>query len=376
TVPASTPVYEAWRTLLDARVNHLPVERDGEIVGVLTSTDLLRLSAQGPVAILRRLERLASRDALPDYAGQVAEMSAALLAAGLDAGVIAGFASQLSAVLVRRLLHLAEAELGRAPAPYAWLVFGSEGRREQTLPTDQDNALVYADEGAAHADYYRALARRVNADLEAAGFPPCPADRMARTWQAPRSEWTRQMEQRLLMKPWEAGLHLDMRRVAGGLELEPAREALAFARRDRLFARALAKHALALRTPSLLVLRMRGSARLDPKRHALVPIVALARSAAIEAGCAETGTLARLEAARRAGVLSDDAHAAVAEAFRFLLRLRLEVQLRAFHAGAAAPNDVALAELSGIQRSRLKDALRAIDAWQETSAQRFGARGP
>ena len=65
TVESSTPTYEAWQRLLDSGVHHLPVMKDGEIVGVLTSTDLLRATAQGPVAVLRRVERLASRDALP-----------------------------------------------------------------------------------------------------------------------------------------------------------------------------------------------------------------------------------------------------------------------------------------------------------------------
>jgi CBS domain-containing protein len=376
TVPAATPVYEAWRTLLDAGVNHLPVVRDGEILGVVTSTDLLRLSAQSPVAVLRRFERLASRETLPEYAGQVAEMCSALLAAGLDATVIAGFASQLNGVLLRRLLHLAEAELGRPPAPYAWLAFGSEGRGEQTLPTDQDNALVFADEGAAHADWYGALAARVNADLEAAGFPPCPANRMARRWRASRTEWSQALEASLRARPWEVGLYLDMRRIGGGLELDPVGAALAVAGRDRAFLRTLAKHALALRPPSLLALRLRGRARVDLKRHALVPIVSLARCAALEVNSAATGTLARLDDARRAGALFEEAHSSVAEAFRFLLGLRLEVQLRALAAGAPPTDDVALAELTGMQRSRLKDAFHAIEAWQDTAAHRYQASWP
>ena len=72
-----------------------------------------------------------------------------LLGGGLDATVIAGFVARLNDALVHRIVRWAEAELGPAPAPWAWIAFGSEGRMEQTLLTDQDNALVYSDEGRA-----------------------------------------------------------------------------------------------------------------------------------------------------------------------------------------------------------------------------------
>ncbi len=151
TVEASTPTYAAWQRLLDAGVHHLPVTKGGEIVGIVTSSDLLRSTAQGPVAVLRRVEHLPSREALPGYGAHVKEMTSALLAGGLDALVIAGFVSRLNDALVKRILSWAEEELGPPPAPYAWIVFGSEGRMEQTLLTDQDNAIVFADEGAAAA---------------------------------------------------------------------------------------------------------------------------------------------------------------------------------------------------------------------------------
>ena len=114
TVESATPTYEAWQRLLDSGVHHLPVTKDGEIVGVLTSSDLLRSTAQGPVAVLRRVEHLPSRDALPGYAGQVKEMTSALLAGGLDALVIAGFVSRLNDALVKRILRLGRGGAGPA----------------------------------------------------------------------------------------------------------------------------------------------------------------------------------------------------------------------------------------------------------------------
>jgi CBS domain-containing protein len=374
TVPATTPLYEAWRTLLDARVNHLPVVRDGDVVGVLTSTDLLRHSAQGPVAVLRRFERLASRELLPGYGRTVAEMASALLGSGLDATVIAGYVAELEDTLLRRLLHLAEADLGPPPAPYAWLVLGPAARREQILPGPQENALVHADGVApARAGWFRALAARVNGDLEAAGFPPTAPARMARERCGPLSSWIRTLDETIEERPWDAPPLFDVRRAAGALDPAPLDEALARASRRRHLVRLLAKQALAVEPPRTLLLRLRGaSSRVDLAREGLSPIVALARCFALEAGSVARGTLERLDAAARAGVLSEATHAAVTEAFRFLLSLRLGVQLRRTAAGRPARDEVvALAELVAIERTRLKDAFRAIRRWQENAAYRY-----
>ena len=99
TVATGTPIHEAWAELLQAGVHHLPVVERGEIVGVLTATDLLRCSAQGPMAVLRRVERLASRERLAGYGQTVAEMASALLAGGLDATLIAGFVARLNDII-------------------------------------------------------------------------------------------------------------------------------------------------------------------------------------------------------------------------------------------------------------------------------------
>ena len=188
TVPAETPVYEAWRILLDPGVHHLPVTRADEIVGVLSSIDLLRFTASGPVAAMRSVEPLASRDALPGYCARVARMASALLAGGLEPFVIGGFVARLNDALRSRILRWPEAELP-PPVPYAWLVFGSEGRQEQTLLTDQDNALVYGEDSPAARAYFTRFAERAISDLQAAGFPRCPGGYMATRWQGPLDEW-------------------------------------------------------------------------------------------------------------------------------------------------------------------------------------------
>jgi CBS domain-containing protein len=375
TVDAATPISAAWTSLLDSGGHHLPVRRGEEIAGVLTSTDLLKAHAPGPVAVLRRVERLTDRSALPGYGTKVTEMVSALLAGGLNADVIAGYVARLNDALVRRILVFAEADLGPPPAPYAWITMGSEARMEQTLLTDQDNALVFADDGEPHRAWYQSLAERVNADLEAAGFPACHGGYMAKKWNGTVSEWVQRFagwfEARKPQELLEASTFFDFRRVGGALELEPLESALATTARHPVFLRYLAKAALDLRPPSSITLRLRESSEVDLKMQGLSPIVCLARCYGLEIDSRTHNTRERMEAAVKAGLMSADVFGTVSEAYRFLLGLRLRLQLKQMSEGKPTSNKIALSALSGIERSRLKDSLRAIKAWQEMAAYHY-----
>jgi CBS domain-containing protein len=377
TVPAGTRIYDAWAALLDAGVHHLPVLRGDEVVGVLTSTDLLRCSAQGPMAVLRRVERLHARASLPGYASTVTEMASALLAGGLDATVIAGFVARLNDALVDRIVRMAEADLGAAPCAWGWLALGSEGRMEQTLLTDQDNALVWEAEGSEIRGWFEAFAERVNGDLEAAGFPRCPGGYMARAWNGTIAEWTRRFEEWVDAPSPEAVLRaaifFDFRRVAGALDVAPLELAIAQAARTPVFLRFLARAALDFKPPPMLVLTLRGNSTVDLKLHGIAPVVLLARCYALEGGGGERSTVARLEAAARTGRLPEDTFAAVSEAYRFLVGLRLRLQLERLANGKPASSAVPLADLSGVERSHVKDSLRAVKAFQEAGALHFRA---
>ena len=373
TVPAGTAVYEAWQRLLDFGVHHLPIERDGQIIGVLSSSDLLR--STGPLRVLRTVERLASRESLPGYGDRVTEMVSSLLTGGLDPTVIAGFVARLNDALLKRILRWAEQDLGPAPAPYAWIAFGSEGRQEQILLTDQDNALVYGG-GDAMRRYFARLADRANEDLQAAGFPPCPGGYMARRWHGPLEEWESRFRG-WLREPrpealLQAAIFFDFRKVHGSLDLLPLEAVLARAGKERLFLACMAKAALEFGPPASLFLRLRGE-EVDLKAHGISPIVFLARPYALEVGSASRNTLERLDAAVAAGIMSADQRSTLRETYRFLLGLRLKEQLKTIRQGGKPQNKLLPSELTSIERSRLKDAFRAITDWQGKAAFHYRA---
>jgi CBS domain-containing protein len=366
TVAAETPVYEAWRVLLDARVNHLPVRRGNDIIGVVTSTDLLKHSAQGPIAMLRRIERLASRDSVPGYREKVVEMTSTLLAAGLDAAVIGGLVTRLNDALLRRILAWAGAELGSAPGAYAWLALGREGRREQVLLTARDDALVYDEAAADGRSWFQCLVERADADLERAGFPPRHVTTAAASPLA-LAEFARLVE-RARERPFEVAPLFDMRRAAGHLELGPVEAVFERARSDAHLLSALARGAV--EAGAGVVLPRRGTARIDVSA-AISAVVDLARCFAIERGDKSRNTLERLEDALRAGIISDRSHATITEAYRLLVGIEVRAQLRAAAAGAPPVKSVAANDLSPLERTRVKDAMRAVRRWCEAAAQRY-----
>ncbi|MEM9558603.1 MAG: putative nucleotidyltransferase substrate binding domain-containing protein [Acidobacteriota bacterium] len=392
-VEASVPGAEALLHLLRSGRHHLVLAADDQLVGVVTHSDLLRRQLQGPGALLDEIRRARGADELEGYADRIGAMVETLHLGGLGPTAVGRVVAALNDALCAHLLDLAErdvqAELGPPPADHAWIVFGSEGRQEQSFLTDQDNALVYGDReadrevdaesgaGVDPAVYFERLAQRGVESLLTVGFPPCAGDFMATHWCLPLDAWCR------LFRTWidepepenlmRVANFFDWRVVHGGLDLEPLEEIVRGARDNRRFIGQLARASMKKRPPLGLLDRIVEDADgVDLKSGALMPIAGLARLLALEAGQRTGSTLRRLEAAARAGTLSADGHDLLAEAFRFAFGLRLRAQLADRRAGRPLTNSVRLDQLSAAERRHLKDAFVAIDRLQKATEQRLG----
>lgn len=377
TIDAEATAFEALVRMMELRIHHLPVTDNGTIVGIVTSTDLMRHHLKSPLALLNRSERLVRPESYESYAHELTSMVDVLFRGGLDAARIAQLVSTIHDAVSQRLLRLAEEELGPPPTPYAWIVFGSEGRREQTLLTDQDNAIVMQESSAESKRYFHSLAQRVVQGLNAIGVPPCSGGYMATGWCFSMAEW-RQKFQGWIAEPnpkaiLEASTFFDFRRIHGELSLGPLREVLLEAQDAKNFLAHMAQHAMSERPPLGFFSRVREDADgVHLKDGGLYPIIHLARLHALEAGSTACGTLERLEAAVEAGNLSRDGADQLAEAFRFLLRLRLGHQLNLAHDGdMEMDKPLHLAELSSMEHRRLKEAFVTVRDMQDAVSSRF-----
>lgn len=376
TLAAETPLFEALAFMVRQGIHHLPVTRDGRVVGVITDTVLMRQQAKSPLYLLRRLERTRDPADLRGYREELSGVVESLMAGGLGAAAIGRSVSSLNDQLVRLLLELAETKLGPPPTPYAWIVFGSEGRMEQALLTDQDNALVYQDDLPEARPYFARLAEFVVQGLLQAGFPPCPGGYMATRWHKPLAEWEGLFE-RWIQQPspqelLEAQIFFDFRPVHGDLSLQSLEQLITHSGQQRIFLAQMARSALQFRPPLGFFRRIREEeGGVDLKRGGIAPIVSLARVYALEAHSPVRGTLERLEAAARAGKLSAEGAEILSEAFNFLTRLRLREQLAALRRAEPPSHKVPLETLSALERRHLKEAFVAIGEMQEALSQRF-----
>ncbi len=383
---AATPGAEALLHLLRSGRHHLVLEDGGRLRGVVTHSDLLRHHLESPAALLETIQAARDAGALRDYADRVATTVETLHASGVAAVDVGRVVAALNDALASRLLTLAQdeltAELGPPPSDHAWIVFGSEGRREQSFLTDQDNALVYDGDGEAAGTYFERLAKRGVESLLAVGFPPCQGGFMATRWCLPRSEWARRFaawveepEPENLMR---VANFFDWRAVHGGLDLEPLEAIVRGARASKLFLAQLARASMRKRPPLGLLHRIvEDEGGVDLKSGALMPVSGLARLFALEAGARRGSTLRRLQRAARQGVVSEDGAELLAEAFRFAFALRLRHQLADRRAGRPIGHHVDLDRLSAAERRHLKESFMAIDRLQKATEQRLytGALG-
>jgi len=387
TAHADALAFEALMEMVDRTIHHLPVvDTAGRVTGLVSSTDLMRLEHNNPVYLVADLARARDVPALAELATRIPVILEQLVAEDATARDMGRVVTALGDALERRLLTMAEEELGPPPVPYCWVVLGSQARHEQGLASDQDNALVLSDEaGPEHDAYFAELAARVSAGLEACGYPPCPGEVMATNprWRATLSTWREHFATWIDTPEPEAVLNgsifFDLRPLHGDARLVEGLRAdvLARTRRGGLFVAYLAQHAVERRPPigffRGLVLEKEGRHRdtLDLKSGGTAAVVELARVHALLNGRSEVNTHARLGAAVDAGSLSPGLGAELQDALEFVAYLRLRHQGRAVRAGREPDNFVDPGDLTDFELRHLRDAFRIVRSAQQALGQRL-----
>jgi CBS domain-containing protein len=391
TVGADVPVPDVLAAMLDRGVHHFPVvDAAGRLAGVVTDTDLLALERNTPIALKREIERAGTVDALVDAGCRLPDATIAMVDASVDPIDVAGAVAIAVDALTRRLLEMGIRDLGEPPAPWAWLALGGEGRHEQSLHTDQDNALAYDPKGAPAEEvdpYFEALAGRVNDGLEAAGIPRCPGGVMASNhlWRRTLDDWRATLD-RWMREPAPvdggvAGIAFDLRVVDGTLPAEAAlSRVLREAPQHGMFLRRIGRAAVDVRPPTGfvrdLVVRDHGerAGTLDVTRGGIVPITNLARFHALRAGITEPRTLQRLREAASMDRMEDDVRAGLEEGFRLLWQVRLEHQCDQVRRGLTPDDLVDPKALGPITRRGLKETFGFIDRAQSALAGELSVR--
>lgn len=387
-VDMETLGFQALITMTRLNVHHLPVLEDDRVAGLISSTDLTRFQSANSVYLVGDIHRADSIETLVKISAKVSELQVHLVTGGATASHVGQAVSAITDAITQRLIEMAEAELGGPPVPYAWVVGGSQARREQSSHSDQDNALVISDQMKPDDEpYFAALAKFVNDGLNACGFVYCPGDVMAMNpkWRQPLRIWNKYFTNWIL-KPEPMALMLssvffDLRPLHDPADLfsELQERVLDQSRANRIFIAYMAANALKNRPPlgffRNIVLIHGGDHdhTFDIKHRGIVPIIDLARVYSLTVGIPETNTIERLQAAAERGALSKDGAANLVDALEFIGTLRIRHQAEQLRHGKKADNFLSPDELSPLERGHLKEAFLLINTMQESLGQRYQA---
>lgn len=384
-VEAHEFLFEAVLLMTRHDKRRLAVRQDGAFVGFLEDIDILGLFAGNPQLIPGRIDRARDVDELAEPAHDIAAQVERLHRQGIRVEAIAEITSDLNRRLFARLYDLLAPPAVREGG--CLLLMGSEGRGEQTLRTDQDNALLLA--SPVPPDELTAFREAFSGALDRFGFPPCPGGVMVRNpvWSQPLEGFTKQIHAWVLDRSPEAAMNIaifwDAVAVAGRRELLiRARAALLETMRGEgaLLAQ-FAQLTESFAAPQIGLLGTfmvsvgLGSDAIDIKRAGIFPIVHGVRALVIERGLVAESTQARIAALEQEGALEAPFARELVSALRVFMELRLRAQLEAQHRGAAREDgSIRLGQLSTADRDLLRDALRVVRQFREVVRTRFGLK--
>lgn len=387
TLPPSAIGSDVLHMMMERRIGHVPITQGTALVGIVTQTDLTRFQAMSSAELVSELAHAPDACAMARVTARIPQLLVQLVAGGNRHEVVTRLITDIADTATRRLLALAEAQLGPAPVPYVWAACGSQGRQEQTGVSDQDNVLILDDRFTEDMrSYFERMAQIVTDGLNTCGYVYCPGEMMASAprWCQPVATW-RGYFRNWIAKPSPeaqmlASVMFDLRAIGGTPALleDLQTETLQAAAKNSIFVAHMVSNSLK-HTPPLGLLRGFATIRsgehknqIDLKHSGVVPVVDLGRVYALQGRLTAVNTRARLEAAMEAGVLSRSGGQDLLDAYDLIAETRLEHQARQVKAGEAPDNFLAPASLSDFERSHLRDAFVVVKSLQSALGQGKG----
>ncbi|MEM9843575.1 MAG: DUF294 nucleotidyltransferase-like domain-containing protein [Pseudomonadota bacterium] len=378
---------DAMLIMGERRISHLPVADDaGRIVGMIGRTDLFRQQSATASHMASEIVSAETAGEMGRVMRRLPDLLTHLTAAGTRPAAICRRITDLTDVITRRLLVLAEARLGPAPVPYVWAACGSQGRREQTGVSDQDNCLIIDDRMTQeHEPYFKKLADFVCDGLNETGFVYCPGEMMASNprWRQPAKVWRKYFAD-WVSEPDEeaqmlASVMFDLRPISGETSLFDTLQSktLKMAKENSIFVRHMIGNSLK-HTPPLsffgglsLIRSGEHKNRLDLKLAGVVPIVDLGRVYALKGAISALNTRERIKIAGEKGVLSGVGARDLLDAYDLIAETRLRHQALQIQAGNAPDNFFDPTQGSELERNHLRDAFMVVKTMQSALGSLF-----
>ncbi|MGD9367137.1 MAG: putative nucleotidyltransferase substrate binding domain-containing protein [Desulfobacteraceae bacterium] len=383
TIDEQAMVSDALLTMMKHNVKHLAVTgAQDQIIGVLSNRELVSAQGQSPLFLLREISRAESLEDIIQQHNRLPGIVKGLISSGATARNINRMITTVSDTILKKIMTFVMKEMGPAPVSFAFMILGSEGRGEQTLKTDQDNAIVFDDVSEAEltevTSFFLEVGRRACKLLDQAGYDYCEGEVMAQNpnWCQPLSTWMNYFLQWIHAAEAEdllqASIFFDFRCGYGDEQLiESLKDHLrgSIARWSG-FLRYMTENALYFKPPlgffRNFVVESKGEHRdaLDIK-SAMTPIVDFARVYALKNGITATNTMDRLHQLRVMKILTQEEYDEMEKAYSFLMQLRLTRHVTAAMDQKKSPdNFINPKRLTRIEQTMLKEIFKRIEKFQ------------
>jgi CBS domain-containing protein len=378
TIRRSDYLFKAIFLMAKHNIHRLVVLNElDQLVGVMTDTDLFRIQAQSPLYLIQEIESATTIEQLTQLGLKMTDMLQYAVKTNADIQSLIQLIAHFNDAMTRRLIFILDCrEDIRLPEGAAYLVLGSEGREEQTLRTDQDSAIVYRDDlPADKLPEVRRFAERIATALESIGVPLCSGNMMASNpdWCHSLSGWKHLTERWITVPSPDHtvffGVFQDLRVLHGDVAFEEALQThiCECTRRNAIFFPNMARTIAGFKAPLGFLGRFlpekRGEhkGKLDLKKGGLFALTRGISLLALEAGLVGGTTWDKMDRLKHLNVGSADDLETIRDSFTFLMRMRLERQLRSVSYGKEPTNLIDPQVLSEKELTRLRRAFKGAN---------------
>lgn len=378
-------IFDVILLMAKHNIRRVVVKEGNKILGVLEDRDIIALESQSLIVLVKEIEKVKDINELAYLYSLVDDTVMNLFIEGVKPEIISKLIAELNDKFIAKSIEFAIQEIGLEPlVPFSFLVLGSEGRKEQTLKTDQDNALIYDDTfpmlDIDLKEYFKAFGEKISEILLKIGYPQCPSNVMVRNseWNKGKTEWFMSIE-KWFTKPepqntLKAGIFLDFRNAFGDESLEKQLRNFVFklADKNELFIAYMLKDAVSFKPPLGFFGRLKVEDKgIDLKKGGIFPITHGVRTLSVKFKIYETNTLERIKKLEEKGVISREMQENLSEAFRYLQYIRIKSQIEKIKRGEEPDNYVNPRELSKLEIDLLKDAFKVVEDFQSFIEHRF-----
>lgn len=369
-------LFNALLKLTKNSIKRIVVTEKGSIVGILEQLDILSYFANHSYLVTIQIRKAKSIEELKRASGEFVNTIKKLYARGTKIEYIAQLISELNIHVYKKLYEMVVPEALQKKA--CLIVMGSEGRREQILKTDQDNALIIQDD--VDIEEYKEYMEQYTKTLIDFGFPRCDGDIMVSNpyWRKSFSSFKKEL-QRWIESPQKddfmnLAIFFDSLFIAGDIQLINELKSYVFDNmhnKDVLMAN-FAKAALLFETPISMFSNLKfDNNRLDVKKGGIFAIVQGVRALALEQKIVQTETIARVRKLHEKGIFEKSFSEALIEAFDTLLSLRLKDRLELIESGDIYDNSIRVDRLNQLEVELLKDSFKIVDKFKKFLTHHF-----